>query len=233
MEKQSPVLEFREARLALEPGGGLTAPVALSLPQGSLVTANLRGPHRRRAFADAAAGLIPPAGGSVLFQGRDWREVSHEHAAAMRGRIGRLFAGDAWLPELRCDENILLGPRFHTRRPERALREEAARLALAFGLPGLPTARPEELPAEDLHRAGLVRAFLNAPALVVLEEPLEADGADLLVPLLAEIRSVRDRGGAVLWLTRGFPGAIDRALPTTARYRLLHGALLPAPEHAA
>lgn len=227
------MLEFRDARLALEPGAGHTAPLTLALPQGSLVTANLRGPHRRRAFADAAVGLIEPSDGAVLFQGRNWREVTPEHAAAMRGRIGRLFARDAWLPELGMDENILLGPRFHTARPDRALRDEAARLAAAFGLPGLPTAAPEELPAEDLHRAGLVRAFLNAPVLVVLEEPLETDGADLLVPLMAAIRAVRDRGGAVLWLTRGFPGALDRSLPTTARYRLAHGALLPAAEQPA
>lgn len=230
MDEPIPVLEFRAARLALEPGGGLTAPVSLSLPPGALVTANLRGPHRRRAFADAAVGLLHPAEGTVLFQGRDWSEVTAEQASAMRGRIGRFFARPAWLPELGMDENILLGPRFHTRRPDPALREEAARLARAFGLPGLPSALPEELPEEDLHRAGLVRAFLNAPALVLLEEPLGTETAELLGPLMAAIRTVRDSGGAVLWLTRGFAGALDRALPATARYRLAHGAVVPAAE---
>lgn len=230
MELSTPVLEFRAARLALEPGGGLTAPVSLVIRPGSFVMANLRGPHRRRAFADAAVGLPPPDEGAVLFQGRDWSEVTAEQAAAMRGRIGRFFARPAWLPELGTDENILLAARYHTTRPDRALREEAARLARSFGLPGLPTAPPEDLPEEDIHRAGLVRAFLAGPSLVVLEEPLDSEMSDLLAPLMAAVRAVRDDGGAVLWLTRGVAGTLDRSLPVTARYRLAYGAILPVAE---
>lgn len=227
MDGQTPVLEFREARLAIEPGGGLTVPVTLSVPQGGLVTADLRGPRRRQAFAGATAGLNPPASGAVVFQGRDWQEVPPEHAAAMRGRIGRHFARGAWLPELTIEENILLAPLYHTSRSAGALREEAARLAIGFGLPGLPTGSPGEIPVADLHRAGLVRAFLNTPALVVLEEPTAIDGPDLLPALMEAVRAVRDRGGAVLWLTESIAVALDRTMPATARYRLVHGALLP------
>jgi len=68
---------------------------------------------------------------------------------------------------------------------------------------------------------------------VILEEPLEIDGSRLLPALMTAVRDVRDRGGAVLWLTRGLPGAVDRTLPATARYRLSQGALLPVAEQAA
>jgi ABC-type transporter Mla maintaining outer membrane lipid asymmetry ATPase subunit MlaF len=161
----------------------------------------------------------------VLFQGRDWREVAPEHAAAMRGRIGRHFARDAWLPEIGMEENILLAPLFHTNRPLPAVRDEAARLATLFGLPGLPMGRPASLSPADRHRAGLVRAFLNAPDLVVLEEPTAVDGETLMPALMAAIREVRDRAGAVLWLTAGLPPAFDRRLPATERFRLSNGAL--------
>jgi phospholipid/cholesterol/gamma-HCH transport system ATP-binding protein len=233
MEGQTPMLAFRGARLAIEPSGGLTAPVTLTLAPGALVLADLRGPLRRQAFADAACGLLPPAEGAVLFQGRRWEEVTDEHGAAMRGRIGRLFGRDSWLPELSVEDTILLAPRYHTRRPDRALREEAARLAAAFGLPGLPVAPPTALTAAELHRAGLVRAFLNDPALVILEDPLGIDAEEILPPLMGEIRKLRDRGGAVLWLTQGSPAAIERSIPATERLRLAQGALLAVTDRAA
>jgi ABC-type ATPase involved in cell division len=233
METETPVLSFAAARLAIEPAGGLTAPITLDLAPGSLVLADLRGPRRRRAFADAAAGLNRAAEGSVLFQGRDWAEVATEHAGAMRGRIGRLFAGAAWIPDLPVADNILLAPLYHTRRSRRALQEEAARLATAFGLPGLPTALADDMSASDLHRAGLARAFVNEPSLVILEEPTAEGGEDLLPALMAAIRGVRDRGGAVLWLTQGTALALDRSVPVTERFRLMHGMLLPIGVRAA
>lgn len=233
MDTQTPVLALIDARLAIEPAGGLTAPITLTLMPGSLVLADLRGPRRRRAFADAAVGLNRAAEGRVLFQGRDWAEVAAEHAGAMRGRIGRLFASGAWIPDLPVADNILLAPLYHTGRSRRALREEAARLATTFGLPGLPTALADAMSPADLHRAGLARAFLNDPSLVILEEPTAEGGEELLPILVAAIRTVRDRGGAVLWLTQGQALALDRSVPVTERLRLMHGMLLPIGARAA
>ncbi len=225
METQIPVLVLADARLCLEPGGSATAPITLSLPPGGFAVADLREARRCATFADAVAGLVTPVSGTILFQGRDWTEVTPEHASAMRGRIGRHFLRDAWLPEIGIEENILLAPLFHTRRPLGAVRDEAARLAAGFGLPGLPLGRPASLSAADRHRAGLVRAFVNAPDLVVLEEPTAIDGEALLPALMAAIRDVRDRDGTVLWLTAGLTLPLERSLPATERFRLSHGAL--------
>lgn len=224
METGTPLLRFAGAALALE-RGGVTAPVSFSIDAGDFAVADLRGPLRCAAFADAAVGLVPPRSGRVVFEGREWREAAPEQAAAMRGRIGRHFARDTWLPEIGIEENILLAPVFHTYRAVGAVRDEAARLAASFGLPGLPTGPAAALSAGDRHRAGLVRAFLNAPDLVILEEPVGDEPAALLPPLMAAIRTVRDRGGAVLLLTSGLGPAIDRSLPATQRLRLVHGAL--------
>lgn len=233
MDTQTPVLTFGNVRLVLEQGGGATAPITLTLPPGGFAIADLRDAGRCPAFADAVVGLRAPASGAIQFQGRDWTEVTPEHAAAMRGRIGRHFARDAWLPEIGIEENILLAPLFHTRRPLRAVRDEAARLAAGFGLPGLPVGRAGLLAPGDRHRAGLVRAFLNAPDLVVLEEPTAIDGEALLPALMAMIRHVRDRAGAVLWLTAGLVPALERSLPATERFRLSHGALVARGARAA
>ncbi|WP_337875724.1 organic solvent ABC transporter ATP-binding protein [Elioraea sp.] len=231
MPDATPLLTLAAARLAIEPAGGLTLPITLEVGAGELVLVEIGGPRRAAAFADAVCGRLAPAEGAVRFLGRDWRAESGETANALRGRIGRHFAADSWLPWLTVAENVLLAALFHTRIARGALLAEAARRARAFGLPGLPAGFPETVAPADLACAALVRAFLGAPRLVVLEHPTGVLGDAILPPLLDAIRAVRDQGGAVLWLTHGSDAAADRSLPATQCWRLVGSRL--APLHAA
>jgi len=227
-----PVLSFAQARLPLSGrdragGGRVSAPITLELMPGSLVVIDPQGPDGAAVLADACAGLAAPLGGGVLFQGRDWQAMSRAEAKAARAEIGHCFAGGAWLGHLSMMENLTLAQRFYGQIPDSALVAQAAALARLFGLPGVPTGLPRTLHRADLARASLVRAFLGRPGLVVLEEPLTDLPGAATAPLVHATRRVRDRGGAVLWLTQG--GALaEPDIPADARYRLAGGRLIPA-----
>lgn len=233
MEHPAPILLLAEARLPLEPAGGLTAPIDLAVLPDELVLLDLAEPHRLAAFADAVSGCLAGTQGGISFLRRDWREEAPEKAQALRGRIGRLFGEDAWLPWLTVADNAILAAQYHTRIPRATLLAQAARLAERFGLPGLPIDYPEALAAQDLGRAGLVRAFLGAPRLVLLENPTGMLGNGILSGLLAAIRAVRDDGGAVLWLMHGAAPVMDRSLPATQRWRMIGSRLVAVAERSA
>lgn len=233
MADPAPILALTDARLPLDPDGGATLPLTLTVMPDELVLIELAGPQRAAAMADLACGCLAPRAGRVAFLGRDWYDQPAETADALRGRIGRLFGVEPWLPWLTVAENILLAPLYHTRLPRVALLGDAARLARAFGLPGLPIGFPETLSPGDLARAALVRAFLGAPRLVVLEDPTGTAGTEILPALLAAIRAVRDRGGAVLWLTHRAGEVSDRFMPATQRWSLLGQRLAPLAARAA
>jgi phospholipid/cholesterol/gamma-HCH transport system ATP-binding protein len=229
-----PILALAEARLPIDPDGGVTAPIALTVMPDELVLLELPTAARIALLADVVCGCLAPREGRVAFLGRDWREEPPERADALRGRIGRLFGAEPWLPWLTVADNVLLAPLYHTRLPRATLQAEAARLARIFGLPGLPLGFPETLGPDDRARAALVRAFLGQPRLVVLENPTDPPlGTEIMPGLLAEIRAVRDRGGAVLWLTHR-PGVVaDRSLPATQRWSLRGQRLAPLTARAA
>jgi phospholipid/cholesterol/gamma-HCH transport system ATP-binding protein len=233
MREAAPILAITEASLPIEPDGGITAPITLRVLADELVLIELGRPQRVAAFADIVCGTLEPRSGRVTFLGRDWRAELQEKADALRGRIGRLFGADPWIPWLTVAENVLLAPLYHTREPREALLAEAERLALRFGLPGLPVDFPETLAARDLARAAFVRAFLGPPRLVVLENPPGLAGPEILPGPLAEIRALRDGGGAVLWLAEDLDPALARTLPTTQRLRLAGSRLVPATARAA
>jgi phospholipid/cholesterol/gamma-HCH transport system ATP-binding protein len=160
------------------------------------------------------------ASGSVRFLGRDWTAVPQSYAAALRGRIGRVFTSASWIGYLDVAANILLPQLHHTREDVDALRQRATLLACMFGLPGLPLGRVSELAESDLVRAACVRAFLGDPMLLVLESPIQGRFATLIPPVLDALARARDRGAAALWLTRSDLVWRNSSVSATHRLRL-------------
>lgn len=172
---------------------------SFELNPGELLLLRMERENERLPLADATEGLIPPAQGTVCFFGEDWQEMSADHAASRRGKIGRLFEGEGWISDLEVDQNILLSQRHHTSRSESEILDEALKLALVFGLPGLPRGLPGNTRRWDLRKAACIRAFLGQPDLIILEQPVRGVYADLMAPLVHAVQTARARGAAVLW----------------------------------
>jgi phospholipid/cholesterol/gamma-HCH transport system ATP-binding protein len=85
----------------------------------------------------------------------------------------------------------------------------------------VPLDRPGACAHADLGRAALVRAFLGRPRLVILEHQAHLAEPEHLEPLVNAVRTVRDRGGAVLWLTLDPRAWGDVTLPVTRRLRII------------
>src|SRR4051794_36602440 len=97
--------------------------VSLRLGAGELALVRLERGAVRLPLADAAGGLAELHDGTVWFLGREWPSVPPVEAAALRGRIGRVFdavgvgaVGTGWVSNLDVDENVMLSQRHHTRR---------------------------------------------------------------------------------------------------------------------
>ena len=222
LEKQRVILRFNDAVFANAAGGGAeSGEVSLSICGGDLVLVRLAQLEQTTTFADACAGIIEPSSGAVSFLGRNWAELPPDVANALRGRIGRVFKTGNWVKHLSLMDNILLPQHHHTRRATRHLCDEAGQLAEQFGLPGLPLGLPGDLTAADLQRAACVRAFMGRPALVLLEEPTSGIFLEIISALMRAVRMARERGAAVIWLTRKDLIWNDRTLPVTQRYRLV------------
>ena len=172
---------------------------SFELNQGELLLIRMERENERLPLMDAAEGLVAPTQGRVEFLGEDWQCMTADHAAARRGKIGRLFEDEAWMSDLDVDENIMLAQYHHTSRSENEILEEALKWARVFGLPGLPRGRPGKLRRWDLRKAACIRAFLGQPSLIILEQPVHGTYADLMAPLLTAAQSARNRGAAVLW----------------------------------
>ncbi|MBU1694506.1 MAG: organic solvent ABC transporter ATP-binding protein [Verrucomicrobia bacterium] len=176
------------------------AEVSFSLAAGECILIRLESGMHNWALGDLAQGLAAPEAGRVLFEGRDWLSLSPDEAAAARARIGRVYERSLWISNLDVDENIRLGSRHHTNRPEEEIEAEAIRLARMFGLEDLPRARPARVRSRDLRTADWIRALLGERALLLLERPMREAYAERGALLATAARAAREKGAAVIWL---------------------------------
>jgi len=214
------ILELVEALPDPLPGAVAQVPMSLHLRPGDFWLVECRSTTWGANFADICCGLWPLKRGTVRFCDRDWTRVSNEYAAALRGRIGRVFGDGGWLSFLDMETNILLPQMHHTARSASELRAASVALANDLGLPGLPVGLPDKLSMSDLLCASYIRAFLGEPLLIILEDPIRTEFVEFVPALLNTVVSACARGAAVLWLTPGDVVLTDRAAPATARLRL-------------
>ncbi|WP_461168188.1 ABC transporter ATP-binding protein [Tsukamurella serpentis] len=137
-------------------------------------TLALLGPNGtgKSTVADAVAGLILPASGSVTVAGRTVfgegvRVPAHRRSVALLGQNTRLF------PHLSVRANVAFAP-----RSAGASRRDAAAAADhwldAVGAEQLRDRRPTELSGGQAQRVALARALAARPQVLLLDEPLSA-----------------------------------------------------------
>jgi ABC-type ATPase involved in cell division len=221
MNESTDILRFHDVTIApdSEYESGISN-LGFSLAPGALAVVLLEKEQIRNPLADTAEGLVAPVRGTVTFLGEDWQTMGPDRVAAQRGKIGRVFEGESCLSDLDVDQDITLAQRHHTRRPVKEIEQEAIQLCRVFGLAGLPRGPASNARRQDLQKAACARAFLGAPALILLENPTAGVYADVIGPLIDTVREARQRGAAVLWTTNELQVWSHPELRATARCRM-------------
>ena len=159
--------------------------------------------------------LEPPDAGEIWFDDVRVSHLSRRAQARVRGsRIGYVFQSFLLVSSLTAIDNVLLAARYVGRDRATALRE-AMVLMERLGVADRRDHYPAELSGGEQQRVAYCRAVLNAPPLVLADEPTGSlDDAHARV-ILGELRGlVRERGTSVILVTHRAEAAAeaDRAL---------------------
>ena len=146
-------------------------------------------------------GLSRPDAGSIVIDGTDIWSLDDDTLARLRNEtIGYVFQFASLLPTLRAIDNVAL-PALLRRRADRAgIAERAASLLTSVGLGSHFDAYPSEMSAGEQRRVAIARALINAPRLLLADEP----GSDLDEQsereVMTELLRANREGGATLLL---------------------------------
>lgn len=167
--------------------GALTAvdDVDLEIPDGN--TLALLGPSGcgKSTLLRAIAGIEPPTGGSVAWDGVDLARIP-----VHRRRFGLMFQDGVLFPHRTVAGNVGYGLRGDPGREARI-----AELLELVGLAGYQDRRVATLSGGEAQRVALARALAPRPRLLLLDEPLAALDRALREQLLVDLAAVLDATG--------------------------------------
>jgi polar amino acid transport system ATP-binding protein len=119
----------------------------------------------------------------------------------VRRRIGIVFQAFNLFPHMTVLENITLAPLRVHRMPAAEANERALALLDRVGLKDKAGEYPDRLSGGQQQRAAIVRALVNSPRLLLLDEVTSALDPELVGEVLALIRDLKGEGMTMLIAT--------------------------------
>jgi phospholipid/cholesterol/gamma-HCH transport system ATP-binding protein len=154
-------------------------------------------------------GLERPDQGEILFQGRDIAKLREAELVSVRTQIAYVFQNGALFDSLTVEENLSYPLREHTDLPEDKIRERVNAMLELIDMKGSNNLLPAELSGGMQKRAGLARAIILEPRVILFDEPTAGLDPVNTRRLLDNIQKLKKKGITGIFVTHDIPSAFE------------------------
>ncbi len=154
-------------------------------------------------------GLEHPDEGEIIFEGRNLVNLTEREMFPVRTEIGYVFQNGALFDSLTVEENLAYPLQSHTKLTPKQIRERVNQMLEMVDMPKANILLPNELSGGMQKRAGLARAIILQPKVVLFDEPTAGLDPVNTKRLLNNILAFKKRGMTGIFVTHDIPAAFE------------------------
>ncbi len=159
-------------------------------------------------------GAERPEQGQIIVNGRNIARLQRRHLPALRRTLGLVFQDFKLLPERSVFDNVALALHAVGASPQ-DIRQRVTRLLYYTGLSNKHHTVARQLSGGEQQRVAIARALINAPRLVLADEPTGNLDAEMTRDIMQLFRRIHRQGTTVMIATH------DQTLARHADHRVL------------
>jgi phospholipid/cholesterol/gamma-HCH transport system ATP-binding protein len=145
--------------------------ITLDIPKGKITL--ILGPSGtgKSVFLKHLVGLLKPDRGEIWIDGKNVPALSEKELYQVRRKFGVLFQDGALFGSMNIYDNVAFPLREHTKKKESEIKSIVDEKLKMVGLTGAEKKLPGEISGGMKKRAGLARALVLDPEIVLFDEP--------------------------------------------------------------
>lgn len=156
-------------------------------------------------------GLEKPDSGKIIFQGTDITQLSERALVGVRTKIGYVFQNGALFDSLTVEENLSYPLVEHTQLSPKQIHQKVEAMLELIDMKGTNSLFPNELSGGMQKRAGLARATILEPHIILFDEPTAGLDPINTKRLLENILKLKKNGITGIFVTHDIPSAFEIA----------------------
>lgn len=156
-------------------------------------------------------GLEKIDSGKIIFEGKNIASFSETELIEVRKKIAYVFQNGALFDSLTVEQNLSYLLTEHTRLPEHEIKERVNAMLELIDMTGSNDLLPAELSGGMQKRAGLARAIIMNPKIVLFDEPTAGLDPVNTTRLIDNVKKLKSRGMTGIFVTHDIPAAFEVA----------------------
>ncbi len=182
--------------------------ISLDFPRGKITTVLGPSGTGKSVFLRNLIGLLTPDRGEIWVGDDNIPQLKRKRLLEVRKKFGVLFQDGALFGSMTVYDNTAFPLREHTHKTEAEIRRLVMANLELVGLEGAATLMPDEISGGMRKRAGLARALVMEPEILLFDEPdsgLDPVRTAYLNDLARDI--VAEKGSTIIIVTHHIPSA--------------------------